>query len=83
MDTISYSAARNQLARTMDKVNDNSAPVIITRQRGKPAVLMSLEEYEAMTETAHLLSSPVNAARLRKGLREFKAGRARAHKLVR
>jgi antitoxin YefM len=67
----------------MDKVNEDGTPVLITRQRGKPAVLMSLEDFNSYEETAHLLRSPANAARLRRAVRELKAGRGRARKLVR
>ena len=83
MDAMTYTAARNQLAKTMDKVNDDGAPVLITRQSGRPAVLMSLEDFNAYEETAHLLSSPRNAARLRRATRTLKAGKGRARKLVR
>jgi len=83
MDAITYTAARNRLAKTMDKVNDDGAPVLITRQSGRPAVLMSLEDFNAYEETAHLLSSPRNAARLRRATRTLKAGKGRARKLVR
>jgi antitoxin YefM len=82
MDAISYTAARNRLARTMDKVNEDRAPVLITRQRGKPAVLMSLEDFNAYEETAHLMRSPRNAARLRSAVRQLAAGGGRARKLV-
>lgn len=47
METISYSAFRSQLARTLDKVNDDHQPILITRQKGKPAVVISLEDYHA------------------------------------
>lgn len=82
MDAISYTAARNRLAKTMDKVNEDRAPVLITRQRGKPAVLMSLEDFNAYEETAYLMRSPRNAARLRGAVRGLVAGRGRARKLV-
>ena len=64
LDTISYTQLRNRLAKTLDKVTQDRAPVLITRQKGKPAVLMSMDEYSALQETAHLLRSPRNAARL-------------------
>jgi len=82
MDAISYTAARNRLARTMDKVNEDRAPVLITRQRGKPAVLMSLEDFNAYEETAYLMRSPRNAARLRSAVLQLAAGGGRARKLV-
>ena len=65
MDPIPYTRLRNELARVLDKVNEDQSAVIITRRRGKPAVLMSMDEYSALQETAHLLRSPRNAARLR------------------
>ena len=61
MDAISYSAFRAKLARTLDKVNDDHKPVLITRQNGKPAVVMSLEDFQAYEETAYLMASPKNA----------------------
>ena len=65
MDPIPYTRLRNELARVLDKVNEDQSAVIITRRRGKPAVLMSMDEYSALQETAHLLRSPHNAACLR------------------
>ena len=65
MDPIPYTRLRNELARVLDKVNEDQSAVIITRRRGKPAVLISMDEYSALQETAHLLRSPRNAARLR------------------
>jgi len=65
LDTISYTQLRNRLAKTLDKVTQDRAPVLITRQKGKAAVLISMEDYSALEETAFLLRSPKNAARLR------------------
>lgn len=65
LDTISYTQLRNRLAKTLDKVTQDRAPVLITRQKGKAAVLISMEDYAALEETAFLLRSPKNAARLR------------------
>lgn len=83
MDAVSYTRVRNNLAKILDKVNEDHAPLLITRQRGKPAVLMSLEDFDAYEETAYLLRSPRNAARLRRAIRALQAGKGRAHKLVR
>jgi len=74
MDTMSYSAFRSQLAGTLDKVNDDHKPVLITRQNGKPAVVMSLEDFQAYEETAYLMASPKNAARLNQAIAEVEAG---------
>lgn len=64
VETISYTAARNNLAKTMDEVHDNHEPVLITRQKGPSVVMMSLEDFNAYEETAYLLRSPENARRL-------------------
>jgi len=53
MDTISYSSFRANLATTLDRVNDNHKPIIVTRQKGKPAVVISLEDFQAYEETAY------------------------------
>lgn len=74
MDSISYSAFRNHLAGTLDKVNDDHKPVLITRQNGKPAVVMSLEDFQAYEETAYLMASPKNAQRLNEAVAEVQAG---------
>ena len=64
MRTISYSEARQNLSATMMKAVEDHAPILITRQNGEACVLMSLEEYNSLEETAYLLRSPANARRL-------------------
>ena len=70
MDDITYTAARNSLAKTIDKVNEDHAPIIITRQKGKSAVLISLDDFNAYEETAYLMRNPNNAQRLLKGIQD-------------
>ena len=82
MNAISYTAARNNLAKTMDKVNDDHAPVLITRQNGSPAVLIALEDFHAYEETAYLMTSPPNARRLRRAVRQLEAGKGKTRKLI-
>jgi len=82
MDAITYTNARNSLAKTMDRVNDNHEPVIITRQNGAPAVLMSLEDFNAWEETAYLLRSPANARRLSNAVAAINSGKARERALL-
>jgi len=74
MDVLSYSAFRSNLSSTMDKVNSNHKPMLITRQNGKPAVLISLEDFHSYEETAYLMASPKNAQRLRESIAEAEAG---------
>ena len=75
MDTIFFSKARAELARLLDKVNDDAAPIEIVRRDKPSAVLISKDDYEGMVETLYLLSTPANAARLRQGRLDVEAGR--------
>ena len=82
MEAITYTDARNNLARTMDKVNDDHAPIIITRQNGQPVVMMSLADFEAWQETDYLLRSPANARRLLESVEQDRRGLATPQSLV-
>ena len=82
MDAITYTSVRNNLAKTIDKVNDDHAPIIITRQNGSSAVLMSLDDFNAYEETAYLLRSPANAARLSKAVMDVAKAKTKARKLI-
>ena len=83
MRTTSYSELRKNLASALDKVVEGREPVIITRDRGKPAaVLMSLEEFTSWEETLHLLRSPANAARLAAAVEELDKGGGTERKLT-
>ena len=74
MEAIAYSHARQNLAKTMDRVCDEHDFVIITRKAAKPVVMMSLEDYNAIQETAYLLQSPKNAEKLRSSIKQYKEG---------
>ncbi|KAF0204851.1 MAG: prevent-host-death family [Gallionellaceae bacterium] len=64
MEALSYSHTRQHLSEIMNKVTEDRAPVLITRQTGNPVVMMSLQDFNALEETAYLLRSPKNAKRL-------------------
>jgi antitoxin YefM len=82
MDAISYTSARANLAKTMDRVCDDHEPLIITRS-GEPSVVMiSLLDYKALEETAYLLRSPRNAKRLLEAIADLEGGRGQERKLV-
>lgn len=74
MDAITYSAARANLAKTMDRVCDDHEPVIITRNGEQSVVMLSLEDYKALEESAYLLRSPANAKRLLTSIEQLAAG---------
>ena len=82
MDAISYSNFRNHLASTLDKVNDDHVPILITRQNGKPAVVISLDDFKSYEETAYLMASPKNAARLNQAIAEIEASKTLQHQLI-
>jgi antitoxin YefM len=64
MDAITYTAARANLAQTMQRVCDDHEPLIITRNGQQAVVMLSLDDFKALEETAYLLRSPSNARRL-------------------
>ena len=79
--SITYSAARENLASTINRVCEDQAPVMITRNRDQAVVMLSLAEYESLQETAYLLRSPANAKRLFKSLDAIKRGKVIRKKL--
>ncbi|NOG31510.1 type II toxin-antitoxin system prevent-host-death family antitoxin [Halomonas sp. TBZ9] len=82
MDAISYTAARNHLAKTMEQVCEDHSPVIITRNKSQSVVMISLEDYEALQETAYLLRAPKNAQRLLESIAELEQGGGQEKKLI-
>jgi antitoxin YefM len=82
MDTITYTAARAHLAKTMDEVCENHEPVIITRNGESSVVMIALEDYKSLEETAYLLRSPRNAKRLLESIAELEQGRGVERDLV-
>ena len=81
MKSITYTAAREKLAATMDQVCEDRAPVVITRNRDQAVVMLSLEDYNALEETAYLMRSPANARRLLASIQELESGKGRVRKL--
>ena len=74
MRAVSYSEARQNLSTTMIQTVEDRAPVLITRQNGESCVLMSLDEYNSLEETAYLMRSPNNARRLMDSVESLKEG---------
>ena len=74
MNAISYTAARENLASTMDRVCADHSPVIITRNRDQSVVMLSLEDFESLEETAYLMRSPANAKRLLEAIHALESG---------
>ena len=75
MITLTYTNVRNNLASVMKQATDDREPITITRNGHEPVVVLSMEEYESMEATLHLISSPANAERVSQGLTDFEAGK--------
>jgi antitoxin YefM len=82
MNAITYSEARAELASTIKRVCRDRSPVIITRKREDAVVMMSLADYESLTETAYLLRNPRNAKRLLDSIKQLEAGKGKERALL-
>ena len=82
MKIITYSEARRSLKSVLDRVHGDADVTVISRRDGADAVVMSLDHYQSVMETMHLLSTPANAAHLAKSIAEHKAGKAVRRELV-
>jgi len=83
MDALTYSYTRQHFADVMRQVNDDRAPVVVTSQRGKPVVIMSLDDYHALEETAYLLRNSKGAKRLIAAVEELRNGGGEPRELAR
>ena len=79
MDIVSYSETRANLKAIMDRVVNDHVPIAITRQRGKPVVMIDLDDWNAMQETMYLLSTPNNAKMLMESIANIESGKNIIH----
>jgi antitoxin YefM len=82
MDAITYSSARANLAQTMNRVCEDHTPLIITRNSEQSVVMLSLEDYNALEETAYLLRNPTNAHRLLSAVSQLESGQGQIRALA-
>ena len=82
MDAITYSSARANLASTMHRVCEDHEALIITRSGEQSVVMLSLEDYQALEESAYLLRNPANARRLLSAMAQLNAGKGKERKLA-
>ena len=82
MDAITYSSARANLARTMDRVCEDHEALIITRNGEQAVVMLSLEDFQSLEETAYLLRNPSNDKRLLSAAAQLTAGKGVERKLA-
>ena len=82
MKIVSFSEARNSLKTVLDAVVNDADTTIITRRDSPDAVVMSLDHYNSLMETVHLLRSPANAEHLSRSIEQYRAGKAKHQELV-
>jgi len=82
MEAKTYTSVRQNLAKTMEKVCEDHSPVIVTRRKSSSVVIMSLEDYNALEETAYLLRSPKNTRRLIESIAQLEDGKGLERSLV-
>lgn len=82
MTVINYTEARNNLKNVLDSVVEDADYTIINRRDGEDAVVMSLDYFNAMQETLHLLRSPKNVAHLEKSIAQYQASKTESHGLI-
>lgn len=81
MQAVSFSELRKDMKHIMDKTRDRHEPLIITRKSGN-MVMMSLEDYNALEETAYILRNPKNAQRIFSSLAQLRAGKGKVRELI-
>lgn len=82
MDVLTFTDTRQNLKDVMDRVVEDHTPIVVTRQKAESVVMVSLSDWNAMEETARLLSSPKNAARLAEAMAQLDAGRGVERELI-
>lgn len=82
MQVLTYTDARANLKSVMQQVVDDQEEVVVTRKNGKPVVMMSLDAWNSIRETMHLLSTPANARALRESIAQLDAGKGVERDLV-
>ena len=82
MKAITYTTARQNLAKTMEEVCRDHAPVVVTRKKNDSVVIMSFEDYTALEETAYLLRSPKNTRRLIESIEQLSDGKGTEREMI-
>ena len=82
MTVVNYTEARNNFKSILDTVVNDADYTIINRRDADDAVVMSLDYFNAMQETLHLLKSPANVSHLEKSIAQYKEGKVTSHELI-
>ncbi|GLP98364.1 MAG TPA: type II toxin-antitoxin system prevent-host-death family antitoxin [Methylophaga aminisulfidivorans] len=82
MKVVSFTEARNSLKAVLDRVINDADTTVITRRDSQDAVVMSLDYYNSLMETVHLLRSPANVEHLNKSIAQYRQGKAIQRELL-
>ena len=82
MIAANFTEFRTKLKKFLDTVEENNETLIIKRGAGKGTVMISLDEYNSLMETVHLLSSKANADRLYESIQQMKDGKGIQKELI-
>ncbi|MFT7860622.1 MAG: type II toxin-antitoxin system prevent-host-death family antitoxin [Sulfurimonas sp.] len=82
MNAITYTSLRANLAKTIDSIINDHIPMLVTRQKGGNAVLISEEDYRSFEETAYLMQSITNASRLNESIEQLRSGEGKPQTLI-
>ena len=82
MKTLSYTESRARYAEVLDSVVNDREEVVITRAGHEPVVIVSLEDFESLRETAYLMRSPANARRLLDAMERLEGGSGETHDIL-
>jgi antitoxin YefM len=82
MRVVNFSEARNNLKSVLDQVTDDADYTIISRRDSEDAIVMSLDTFNSLMETFHLLKSPTNAEHLAKSIKQYKKGQIKERELI-
>ena len=82
MNAVNYSDLRRNLKTYLDRVHDDRETIIIARKDNENVVMVSIDEYNSLVETAHLLSTEANARHLAESIRQAREGHTTSHDLV-
>jgi len=82
LNAITYTSLRANLAKTIESIIDDHIPMLVTRQKGGNAVLISEEDYRSFEETAYLMQSITNASRLNESIEQLRNGDGQSRTLI-
>lgn len=82
MTVVTYTEARNNFKSILDRVAEDADYTVISRRDAEDAVVMSLEYFNAIQETLHLLSTPANVKHLERSIAQYRKGEIESHELI-